>query len=420
MKKPDLTKWFSSKRFAIVFSLIIAVIAWFITVGVYDPQSSVTIHDVPITVDTANTQANQLGLTVSSIDPGTVSVSVTGPRYKISRLDQDDISVTPISVASVSGADTYTLQLTAALKTMQNDVSVSLVTPNQALITFDTISSKTITLTAEAPGLKVSDGYILEAPVSQPERLTVEGPEQAINRLASIKLITDASDTLTSNRTVDATPHFYAVDGSELSSSLFHYNTDIRFKITVPVYKQKNVPLSIKFKNAPASLNISKLQYTITPPSVNVAGNAAATNNLSEINLGYIDMRELDIGKSFTYNIPIPSGFKNVDGVENATITFDNSNWDSKLFTVSDLQTTNVPPNYDVRIDTQSIKDVKIVGFSDVVSNITSADISATVDFTNQTLQEGRQTVPISIGIVSKDGVWAIGEYTCVITVKPK
>lgn len=420
MKKPDLNKWFSSKRFAIIFSLIVAVIAWFITVGVYDPQSSVTIHGVPITVDTANTQANQLGLAVSSIDPETVSVSVTGPRYKISQMDQDDITVMPVSIASVTGADTYSLQLTASLKSLQSDVSVSLITPNYASITFDTVSSKTITLTAEAPGFQVDHGYILETPVAQPERLTVEGPEQAISSLSAIKLITDASGTLTSNKTVDATPHFYSLDGSELNASLFRYNTDIRFKITVPVYKQKNVSLSVKFKNAPSSLDVSKLHYTISPSSVNVAGNAAATDNLSEINLGYVDMRELDIGKSFTYSIQIPSGFKNVDGVENATVTFDGSNWSSKLFTVSDLQTTNVPSNYDVSIDTQSIKDVKIVGFSDIISNITAADISATVDFTNQTLKVGRQTVPVSIGIVSKDGVWAVGEYNCVITVSSK
>ena len=253
--------------------------------------------------------------------------------------------------------------------------------------------------------------------MAQPETLEVEGPEQSIQQLSDIVLVNDTSTTLANSKTLDATPVFYAEDGTEMDPSLFSYNQDIKFKITIPVYKQKTVPLTFKYKNAPSALDTTKLQYTISPSEITVAGATDAVDNLTEINLGYIDFRSLDLGKSFDFSIPIPSGFKQMDNVDHATVNFDSSNWDSKLFSVNDIRTVNQPAGYSVSVDTTVISNVKVVGMANDVAELTGHDMVATIDFTNQTLREGKQTIPVAIDIVSKDGVWAVGNYTCVVTV---
>ncbi len=412
-------KLFKNKRSRIILSVILAIITWFIVVVYFDPESTITVNDVPVQIETTNTQAEKMGLEVTNIEPKTVSLELSGKRYKIGTMDKDDFTVTA-SIATVTSADTYVLDLVATPNVATGEFSIVSVTPNKATVTFDTISSKTISLSASAPNIKVQDGYILESPVASPERLEVQGPEQEMNRLNSIVLLNEQNSTLTSTQTLEAEPKFYAEDGTELDPTLFTYNQDIQFKITIPVYKQKTVPLTFKYKNAPGTLNTDDLEYTISPSEITVAAPADAIQNLNEINLGYIDMRELDIGKSFQFNIPMPSGFKNVDNITQATVSFTQDNWDSKILSIDDIRMVNQPSDYDITIKTKAISDVKIVGDKSAIAQVDSSDLVATIDFTSQTIKEGSQTVPVNIEVVTKDGIWPVGEYTCVIHAKSK
>lgn len=417
MKKLNFSKWLESKRFTIILSIVVAIIAWFITVVWFDPEATVVVHDVPVTISTDNTQAHQLELAITDIEPDVVNLTLSGKRYKIGALDADDFTVTA-SVANVTSAGTYDLTLIATQNAWDSDYKIAQVSPNKCTVTFDTIATKSVPVTASAPNVSVDSDYILETPIAQPETLEVEGPEQSIDQLSNVVLVTDLSSKLTASKTVTAKPVFYAEDGTQMDASLFEYNSDIKFQITIPVYKQKTVPLTFHYKNAPSALNTDMLQYAITPSEITVAGAEDAVDNLTEINLGYIDFRTLDIGKTFDFSIPIPSGFKQIDNVNRATVSFNDTAWTSRLFSVTDIQMVNQPVGYTISINTTSIPNVKIVGFTDVVDNLTGNDLVATIDFTNQTVKNGKQTVPVTIDVVSKDGVWSVGEYTCVISAK--
>ncbi|MDE5853123.1 MAG: hypothetical protein K2G97_03670 [Oscillospiraceae bacterium] len=418
MKKNILGGFFSSNRFTVCVSVLIAVVAWFVTVMVNDTYSTITINNIPISLDVSNTQAEQLGLDIVKIEPEIVSVNVKGPRYKIGMITKNDITVTPVSLINVTDSGTYDIALVANLKQSQNDVSLGEIAPLSSSFTFDVTSNKTITLTAEAPNVKIESGYVSDAIVCQPERLVVSGPKQSIDNLESIKLITEAFGTLNASKTYDAVLKFISNDGTEMSSSLFKYNSDISFKITIPVYEEKYVPLTFMYKNAPASLDTKLLNSIISPSGINVAGQSENIKNLNEINLGYIDMRELDIGTNFTFQIALASGYKNVDQVTTAVVSFDSSQWSYRSFTVKQIQLSNVPEDYSVNIDTTAIKDVRIVGLSSMINSISEADITATADLTNVGIKEGKQIVPVAIGIVTKNGVWGIGEYSCSVTAK--
>lgn len=416
MKGIRLTNLLENKQVAIALSVVLAVIFWFVVVMYFDPESNMSISDIPITVNTSNTQAQSLGLEVSNIQPQIATVDLTGKRYKMAKLTKDDIAVTAV-ISSVTSSGTYTLDLTATTLTKDSDYSIQNIRPKQVNVTFDKVSTKNVTLEAQAPNVKVGNGYLMETPTASPETLEVQGPDQYIKQLDKVVLRNEQSITATASQTLEATIHFYAEDGSELSSSYFTYQKNIHFTITVPVYKQKTVPLTFKYKNAPSTLDTSKLQYQLNPEQITVAGNADAVENLSEISLGYIDIREVDIGKSFSFNIPIPAGFKSVDSITQATVTFSGEGWSSKTLDVSDIRTVNQPAGYTIDIKSQLIHDVKFVGLSDAVENLVSGDLVATVDFSSQQIQTGTLTVEVRIDVVSKDGVWAVGVYTCVVEV---
>lgn len=420
MKKFDLDEIFSNKKFTIIISVVTAVIAWFITVMVNDSSGVVTIYNVPIICDTKNTQAEQLSLEIVDIEPKTVAVTVRGPKYKIGLISSKDIVVSPTSMINVTSEGTYEINLVANLKQPQRDVYIDEIEPQFASFSFDSISTKTVTLVAETPNIKVDPGYVGDQAVCQPEKLFVSGPKQSIDKLDYVKLVVDTSANLSASKTFEATPKFISVDGFEMDSTSFKYNEDIKFKVNVPVYKEKQIPLKFMYKNSSNHFNTNLLNAIISPDHINIAGAPDVIDSISELNLGYIDMRELDIGKSFIFSVKVPSGYKNIDKIDAATVSFDFSNWKFRNFSVSDVKLSNVPSDYDVNINSSVIKDVKFVGFVDAIDNLNASDITATVDLTSVSLKEGKQIVPVIVETINKDGVWAVGEYKCSITANKK
>ena len=328
--------------------------------------------------------------------------------------------LSPTSMINVTSEGTYEINLVANLKQPQRDIYIDEIEPQFASFSFDAISTKTVTLVAETPNIKVDSGYVSDQAVCQPEKMFVSGPKQNIDKLDYVKLVVDTSANLSTSKTFEATPKFISVDGFEMESTSFKYNEDIKFKVNVPVYKEKQIPLKFMYKNSPNHFNTDLLNAIISPDHINIAGAPDIIDNINEVNLGYIDMRELDIGKSFIFTVKVPSGYKNIDRIDAATVSFDFSNWKSRIFSVSDVKLSNVPSDYDVNINSSVIKDVKFVGFVDAIDNLNASHITATVDLTSVSLKEGKQIVPVIVETINKDGVWAVGEYKCSITANKK
>ena len=420
MKKLNFNEIFSNKKFTMVISVAIAVIAWFVTIMVNDSGGVVVVYNVPITCDTKNTQAEQLGLDIVDIEPKTVAVTIRGPKYKIGLISNKDIVVSPISMINATNEGTYEIDLVANLKQSQRDVYIDEINPQFASFSFDSISTKTVTLVVDTPNIKVDAGYVSDTAVCQPEKLFVSGPKQTIDKLDYVKLVVDSSANLNISKTFEAMPKFISVDGFEMDAASFKYNEDIKFRVNVPVYKEKQIPLKFIYKNSSNHFNTDLLNAIISPQHINIAGAPDIIDSISEVNLGYIDMRELDIGKSFIFTVKVPSGYKNIDRVDAATVSFDSSKWKSRNFSVSDVKLNNVPADYDVTINSSVIKDVKFVGFANDIDGLNESDITATVDLTNASIKQGKQIVPVTIETISKDGVWAVGEYKCSITATKK
>lgn len=429
MKKLKFGKLIESKRFVFFFSLFIAIIAWLIVFIQFDPTGDKTIRNVPVIINVENSSLIQdLNLEVINQKTKSIDVTVNGKLYKMGNLSPDDFEMT-VSLSDVSKEGEYKLDITSVrLKDESQDYKVTDWFPRTVEAQFATVSSKTITLEADAPNISAKDGYTKKAAIADPVNLEVRGPNEDINQLDRIVLRTNQT------RSVDATFQteegiellFYNANGEQMKSDLFQYDKDTKFKITVPIYKQKTVPLTFKYRNAPASLDTSKLRYTMTAngqevSEIKVIGPADAVDNLKEINLGYVSLYDLDVDKTFKFDIPMTSGFENADTFSQVTIDFSQNNLKSGLFTVREISLTNLPDGYDVQVDTTEIKNVKAVWSEELVSSpVVDSDLAAMVDFTNQTLKEGRLTVPVTIDVISKDGVWVVGHYECTVTATAK
>ena len=384
-----------------------------------DSRVVVKIKDIPIVSNFLNTQADQLGFSIVDLNPKTVSVHVRGPRYKIAFLKKEDIVVTPKAYGSITSCGKYNLELSAYIKKQQQDITIENISNKNAVFFIDVLETKSFNLVADDVDVSVEDGFIKDKTICQPNVLSVSGPKQYMDKLDSIKLCANVSVLkLDSSKTFNARPKFIASDGSEIDSSFLKYNKGINFNITIPIYKIKKVPFKILYKNAPENFNSDLLQPKIEPSEIEIYGSQDIIKNINEINLGYVDLRNLDEDRTqFSFNINLPQGVQNSEQLTNANVSFENNKIFSRKFNVSGIELLNIPQEFKVSINSKVIKGIKIAGLKNYIKNLEAENITSIVDFSNIDLKEGRQNVPVKIGVI-KDGVWPVDEYKCSITVK--
>ena len=413
----------SKNKFILLICILFSIILWFfVIIFNSDSYSVVRINNIAINTDLSNTQAEQLGLSVVEVNPTHISVDVKGPRNKIVFLTSEDFVVNFKSFKNIKSSGKYSLEVDVSLKKPQQKITIEKISSDVINFVVDVLETKVVDVTyADDAVIDVEDGYIKDEVLCQPKSLTVSGPKKEIEKLSAIKLYINENipNVLNRSKNFKALAKFVSQDGGFFKDeSIFKYNLDNDFYVTVPVYKVKKIPLTVLYKNVPESFNLNLLKPKISPSHIEIGGSEEDLENINQINLGYVNLKELDSEKNKNFKFTVPPGIKNLNQISNANVSFEGVGLYYKFFDVKGVDLLNVPKKYDVLVKSKIIKDVKIVGLKEYLKNIDSSNISATIDFANIKIKKGLQNVPVKIEIVNKDGVWPVGDYKCSISVK--
>ena len=141
----------------------------------------------------------------------------------------------------------------------------------------------------------------------------------------------------------------------------------------------------------------------MAPSTITIAGSENVIAELTRITLDPVDFNSLDpTTTQVTRNITLPNGCINLSDEQQAKISFDLKDYTSTVLTLSDIQLKNVPKGYSAQVSTKSIS-ISIAGPKDIISDISEADITATVDLSALAEGfEGSQESSVIIGM-SKD-----------------
>jgi YbbR domain-containing protein len=205
--------------------------------------------------------------------------------------------------------------------------------------------------------------------------------------------------------------------GKKLDSP--YLKTDVQTAVmTIPILKKKVLPIHFDFVDVPTDFDISTIEYTITPSEIEVAGPPTVINGMTELHLGYVDLRSVEPGVRFFYSAALPDDVMSVDNITEVNVQFGNEGFISKSLNTSDLRLINVPSDYNVSFATKMLYGVKIYGPEGEIEKLTGKDIVAQVDMTDVDIRLGQITVPVRILVPTSESCWAFGdEYTAVITV---
>lgn len=415
MKKESI---FDNRTFLMVLSAVMAFLAWLFVVLDSNDTKGKTISGVAVDMEEVDESIGKLGLSTISTEQPKVTVRVEGVIYDIGNLSASDILVYP-DISKVTTAGMHTVELKGEIRDRNKNITIEEISPPSVQLKFDSLQTKTLEIKPKLSGYSApAENYLIRDVVVSPSTVELTGPAEDISRVSQCVIEKDVDEELTSSYSEVLPLTFLDIDGNELD--LKYVVSDVtEARATIPILKKKVVLVKLNFMNVPDGFPVEQLKFDISNEEIEIAGPQEAIDQYREISLGQIDLKTLDIGKTESFTVKLPTGFVNTQNIQNVLVQFKGTGMVKKNFNVSNIQVQNVPLNYNAQPTTPEITNVQVIGPKEVMENLTAGDIVATVDLgESSSIVSGQVELPVKISVPKKGMVWAVGDYKAIVSIE--
>lgn len=400
----------------LIYSLIISILLWFVvSVNIY-PETPKTIPDVPITINLEGTTAGTEGLKVVSQSTDKVTVRIKGNRSQIGDLKADEVNAKAI-IDNVTEPGEYELGVEVSSK---NGISfaVESVTPSKVSVAFDVYSTIEVPVVAEAPNIAIEEGLYKGDLKCTPDSISITGPQTQLAKIDKCAAYVDQKLVLDKSQTIRTSVlNIYNSSGGLMDNSVFSMETQ-EFTVDVPVYMQKDLKLNYTFQNVPSYFDTSVLDFKLSTDKITVAAPKGSLTDQNNLNIGYINLSDVDLDSQFVFKINLPSNYKNLSNVSQVTTTLNSENLEKKQFTISgeNFKIINSSDKKKFNIVTQSVT-VEMVGPKEDIEKLTDKDIVVEIDLMDVAIQSDSFSETATVLCPNYKKVWAIGKYDIALEV---
>jgi YbbR domain-containing protein len=296
-------------------------------------------------------------------------------------------------------------------------------------LSIENLATSTLALGATTSGT-VSDGYIVSSVSTDQNQVRISGPQSVIDRVDKASVDVDVTG-FTSNIGTDVAIKLYDADGNVINDSAISMNiTAVRVNVTILAVK--TVPINYHTIGEPADGFMLTGDITSTPETVVIAGKSSVLSDVNSITVtDALDVTGLTSDLQTTVNIAdyLPSGISLGDSDFNGicTVVVDIIPQSKRTVTIDAGSVTydNVPENYKIVLGNGSDDasfTVEIEGLDETISNVSAADLNATIDLSQLTagLSEGESlesgTYTVTVSFTPPDGVEIDGTVRVTIT----
>lgn len=414
-KRKTIDSLLMNDKIAFATAVAAAIIIWVCVVIFAGSQTTRVIHDVKVKID--ETVPAQFGLQVFGESEFTVDVTVSGKKYRISEgsLSAENISVVA-QTTTVDSAGVYTLQLKAEYGSDNRDYTIKTLSAKTVEVYFDT--EKTDTFVIE-PDIK-TDGFEIaktgftcgDINLSQ-SAVTITGPSTEVNRIEKVLATVELDESLDSNKSAETKVVPYD-DQNKTNFKYLSMNIE-DVVVTIPILRVKKLDSVITFKNAPDSLLLNPLKYSITPNTAEFNILVDDYDKTTEYVVGSINFKELSpTSNTFTFDAT------NTEVIDESiksfvvSVNMDDYTQEYMKIPLSKIKINN-PDNIDCKISELN-KSVVIVGTAEALKGITEDMISVEADLTSLIIEDGEtKTIPVVVTVDSAS-CWIYGAYTVDVT----
>lgn len=422
----DIFRRKSQTNFSLaIYSVIIAILVWFVVSLTLYPSVPKTIEKVPLDLAIGTTSASDNTLNVISCDIENVKVKVIGSRTQIANIDSDTLSAY-VDTDNVYSAGRKNLPIKIK-STNGIKFEVDSVEPSTAEVVFDKYESAQFPVLPKIPNVKFNENKTINSTEfsCEPNMVTITGPSSQIKKISTVyasserEMVLDSSYALSSDEI-----QLFADDGTAIDSSAMTFD-NTSFLINIPVLTVKEVGVYVQIVNAPANFDQDCLHLKMSEDTIKIASKNSQAEIPDKLAIDTIILSDItpDYSKTIDLNnILEAQGCINMSETTSITVTVDSENLATKKITLdqSRVNISNAPNNrYDYKVITPSLS-IEIVGAADVIDKITANDIIGDVNLLNANITEDQFIYDVIFSCPKYDDIWAITNYKVSIQRTPK
>ena len=424
LKKLSLRQLFSNTKFLVVFSILVAFIFWIVVALEYAPVIENEIKDIPVKIDMNNSVPDKLGLQIFGQSDYAINVTVRGNRYIVGGdlLTADDFEATA-QTAYVDSAGKHSLVVKVTAKDANADYEIISKSTDYIEVYFDKYAEKEVEVTPRIISELddyTADDYMFDKAdiIYETKTVKVSGAQTEVNSITAAYADIPIEKKLTQSETIDAS--VVLSNGSDIDSKYVKINGESRLTVpvTLPVYKMQTSAVSVSFKNIPSDYINSPLLYSISPSRVRVAVLQNGSDTTNSLEIGTIDFANITpSNSSFTFLASNVKTAKFLDGTTSFSVEVNTDGLSTKKLepNINSIMITGGSGVSAGNVDLSSIGSVTVVGTQTALASVNANMLEVNINLTNIKLEEGENTVPVTVTLKNSKNCWVSGSYSAVI-----
>jgi YbbR domain-containing protein len=414
-QKKRTKKIYDSKVFWVIVSLFCSLMMWAYVTSQDTTDKDLTFSGIAVEFEGQEELLAEKNLSITDVSADTVSIVVRGNRSTISKLKSSDIKAV-IDVSDITSPNNMTWTYKIVFPSYINESEISIVRKTPDTINFTVIKngSKTVEIKGSFDG-EIADGCVAEEFVFDPETITIEGPEETINKIDHVWVSFGKDQKIDSAYVEEAEFTLRDKNDKEISKEGLRISEDT-ITATQPVLKTKEVQLKVQLVSG-GGITSSDCNVSIDPASIKIAGDSRIIDEIEYIELGTIDLSSFDSGYEHTFAITLPDDVQNITGVTEATVKVEIYDSYTKTFTTSNIACKGVSNGYHATIDTKEVEITLRALSLDTLNKIKSDDIMVIADLSDYGTTTGQVIVNAKVSVSGHDNVGAVGDVRVTVTI---
>lgn len=398
-------------------AVLIALVLWLAIVNVNDPEKTITVSNIPISV-TNESAITSRDMVYNVKSEQYLNITVSGKRSIVSNLSAEDFRATA-SLKELSKVNSIPVDVTTKNASLGRKITIVKQSAQTILVDVENVEEKDFTdLVVEYTG-KVADGYVAGLSSMSTDEVTVKAPTSIIDKIKKVAVRCSLDGTNT-NISKKCPVILYDKNDKEIKSDEIELS-DKKIRVNVNVLRAKQVPISTINKDKlgkPADGYVVD-DVILSSDSITVYGSEESLDSIESLDI-QDDIDVSDAKGDVTQNIDVtgklPKGLS-VSGESTITVKVVIKKLITRTFEydASEVSLNDLSSDLDVQLVTKKVK-VTLQGEEEVISQLTKDDMVISADLGK--VKEGTTTVHVDVAV--PDNTTLMNNVTIKIKAKAK
>lgn len=398
-------------------AVLIALVLWLAIVNVNDPEKTITVSNIPISV-TNESAITSRDMVYNVKSEQYLNITVSGKRSIVSNLSAEDFRATA-SLKELSKVNSIPVDVTTKNASLGRKITIVKQSAQTILVDVENVEEKDFTdLVVEYTG-KVADGYVAGLSSMSTDEVTVKAPTSIIDKIKKVAVRCSLDGTNT-NISKKCPVILYDKNDKEIKSDEIELS-DKKIRVNVNVLRAKQVLISTINKDElgkPADGYVVD-DVILSSDSITVYGSEESLDSIESLDI-QDDIDVSDAKGDVTQNIDVtgklPKGLS-VSGESTITVKVLIKKLITRTFEydASEVSLNDLSSDLDVQLVTKKVK-VTLQGEEEVISQLTKDDMAISADLGK--VKEGTTTVHVDVAV--PDNTTLMNNVTIKIKAKAK